>query len=88
MERSTLPVNTIDVKEYVKQYEAAHKHPKSDTPTDPSSRWFKKDPLTECIDACRFELYKTAKEDGGLQERYALLQPDCVDACRDRFQMK
>jgi hypothetical protein len=79
-----LPVKTLNVKEYIKEYESLHPPRKGQVPTDPSSRWFKKDAMTECVDACRYELYKTAKEEG-LHERYALLQPDCISACRERL---
>ena len=78
-----LPVRKLNIKEYVREYEQAHPQRKPDIPVDPKSRWFKKDPLTECVEACRFELFKTAEKEG-LHARYALLQPDCLEACKLR----
>ncbi len=79
-----LPVRTLDIKQYVREYESAHPNPKSEIPQDPKSRWFKKDPMTECVDACRYELFKTAEKEG-LHARYARLQPDCLEACKERL---
>ena len=72
-----LPVRTLDMKQYVREHESAHPNPKSEIPQDPKSRWFKKDPMTECVDACRYELFKTAEKEG--------LQPDCLEACKERM---
>ena len=68
---------SIDIREYVKEYEAAHSQPTREIPVDPSKRWFKKDALTEFVDRCKYELYNTG-------ERYALLQSDCLEACKQR----
>lgn len=87
-----LPVKTIDIKTYVKEHEAAHPPRKEGSlPRDPSSRWFKKDPITECIESCRYELFKTAESESQnsgeevrrtIHARYAALQTDCIDACK------
>jgi hypothetical protein len=82
----TQPVKTLNIKEYIKEYEARHPPIRTEVPIDPSTRWFKKDPMTECVDACRYELFTTARKEGGLQERYALLQSDCIPACKARIE--
>jgi hypothetical protein len=86
---------SINVREYVQDYEARHPKPVSsgNVPEDPSKRWFKKDALTECIDSCRYELFKAAQTDEAVTEthrrslhaRYAALQSDCSDACRTKL---
>ena len=73
-----LPVQLEDVNAYVKRYEAEHSLAKENSiPLDPSSRgWFvgmrrKQDPLTECVERCKYELFKTALFESGLTESYS-----------------
>jgi hypothetical protein len=90
-----LPVKTIDIKTYVREHEAAHPVRKEGSvPCDPSSRWFKKDAITECIESCRYELFKTAQSESQnrtedvrrtVHARYASLQADCIDACKSHI---
>ena len=68
-----LPVKLEDVNAYVKRYEAEHSlgQGKGGIPSDPSSGgWFgmsrKQDPFTDCVERCKYELYKTALSESGL----------------------
>ena len=90
-----LPVRTENIKQYVKRYEELHPEPKKAVPVDPSSRWFRKDQRTECIDKCKHELFQAAMEESGMKSsseiptetqkiihaRYAAMQSQCSNAC-------
>jgi hypothetical protein len=91
-----LPVKLENVREYVKKYEAEHPKRKAEIPSDPNSRWFKKDPETECIDQCKYALFTTAMREAKMTSpsepmsesqklihaRYAALQSMCTEECR------
>ena len=90
-----LPVRTENISAYVKQYEAQHPVRRSEVPGDPSKRWFQKDPVTECVDRCKYALFETAMKEAGMKNssekmterqrvihaRYAALQSLCHQEC-------
>jgi hypothetical protein len=79
-----LPVRILDVREYIKDAQAKSLSSERQIPVNPDTRWFRRDSITKCVDRCRFELYKTAEKEG-LHARYAMLQPDCFEACADHM---
>ena len=91
----------IDIHEYIKEYEKKHPLRKEyDVPTDPSRKWWfmrSSDPVTDCIDRCKFRLYQTALSESGvgldankeltyeqriIHARYANLQSECTEMCK------
>jgi len=91
----------IDIHEYIKQYEKVHPPRKEyDVPTDPSKKWWfmkSSDSKTDCIDRCKYNLYRTAlsesKVDPSIDKqltyeqrvihaRYAALQSECEEVCK------
>ena len=88
-----LPVQTEDIKSYIRQYEKDH--PNKKVPENPSSRWFKRDSISECMDRCKYELFQEAMKESGMSSisekpnesqriihsRYAALQSQCSKGC-------
>ena len=91
----SLPVKLENVADYVYRCEIENsQRDKKQVPSDPSRRWFKKDAVSECVDKCKYELYRTAMEEAGMTRdgamndaqrtvhiRYALLQSECTNVC-------
>jgi hypothetical protein len=97
-------MTTINIDQYLEEYEAVHPplvRGKHDPPQDPSKKGFLHflksssiDPIMDCVEKCKFNLYQTALVESGevsgqmtdiqriVHVRFANLQNQCMDACK------
>jgi len=62
-------MSSVNIKEYVEQYERSHPPRPSRIPTDPSKKWWfskSNDRVEECIERCQYSLFQTALEESGM----------------------
>ena len=84
---------TLDIRKYVEEYERNHPQRRREVPSAPRPSWWRKDPVNECVERCKYELYATAAAEAGspdesltpiqrvIHARYASLQDRCSQAC-------